>query len=88
MKAVGQYLLVKDDVAVVNKTAGGLELTDKHEEIRYINAEIKSVGDAVSGFEEGDRILYDKVGGHTVVIEGEVFKIIRDRDITVKIYDK
>lgn len=83
MKAIGNYILVKDGPQEVRKTSGGLELTDKHEEIRYIRADIQSIGDLVSGVSVGDEILYDRVGGHNVVLNGEVFKIIRDRDVVL-----
>ena len=83
MKAIGNYILVKDGAQTVRKTSGGLELTDKHEEIRYINAKIVSIGDLVSGVNIDDEILYDRVGGHNVVLKGEVFKIIRDRDVVL-----
>lgn len=83
MKAVGNYLLVKDGKAETRKTKGGLELTDKHEDIRYIPAIVVSCGDAVLGILPGNDILYDKVGGHNVVIKGEVYKVIRDRDVVL-----
>ena len=83
MKAIGNYILVKDGAQEVRKTSGGLELTDKHEEIRYINADVVSVGDAVIGIACCDSILYDRVGGHNVVIKGEVYKVIRDRDVVL-----
>lgn len=87
MKAIGNYILVKDAPREARKTSGGLELTDKHEEIRYIKAEVVSTGEAVQGINCCDVILYDRVGGHNVVIKGEVFKVIRDRDV-VLIYDE
>lgn len=81
MKAIGNYLVVKDAPAKVNKTEGGLELTNKHEDVRYIDAEVISVGNNVKGIENNNNILYDKVGGHNVVIKGVVYKVIRDRDV-------
>lgn len=83
MKAIGNYILVKDGPQETRKTSGGLELTDKHEEIRYIKATTISLGDAVSGLDVGSEILYDRVGGHNVVLQGEVYKIIRDRDVVL-----
>ena len=83
MIAVGEYLLVQDAKGEVRKTTGGLELTDAHEKIRYITAEVAAVGDLVKGIKCCDTILYDRVGGHDVVIEGELFKVIRGRDIVL-----
>lgn len=86
MKAVGNYVLIKDAPAKTNKTEGGLELSDKHEDVRYLDAKIISVGNNVVGIENGSSIRYDKVGGHNVIIKGEVFKVIKDRDIVI-VYD-
>ena len=83
MKAIGNYILVKDAPREARKTSGGLELTDKHEEIRYIKANVLSLGEHVTGLKDNDEILYDRVGGHNVVLQGEVFKIIRDRDVVL-----
>ena len=83
MKAIGNYILVKDAPREARKTSGGLELTDKHEEIRYIGAKVVSLGEHVTGINIDDEILYDRVGGHNVVLQGEVFKIIRDRDVVL-----
>ena len=83
MKAIGNYIIVKDAPRVVNKTAGGLELTDKHEDIRYIEATVVSCGENVNIIRPGNTILYDRVGGHNIVLKGEVLKIIRDRDVVI-----
>ena len=35
MIAIGNYIIIKDVAENIKKTAGGLELTEKHEEVRY-----------------------------------------------------
>ena len=44
MKAIGNYLIIKDIAEESKKTAGGLELAEKHEEIRYKKGTIISSG--------------------------------------------
>ena len=83
MRAIGEYLIVQDAKQEVRKTHGGLELTDKHEKIRYITADVVSFGDSVVGIKNGNTILYDRVGGHDVIIDGELLKVIRFRDIVL-----
>ena len=41
MIAIGNYIIIKDIAENIKKTAGGLELTDKHEEMRYRKGIVK-----------------------------------------------
>lgn len=83
MKAVGKFIVIKDAPPKVSKTSGGLELTDKHEDIRYIEAEAISVGEYVQGVVCCDIVLYDRIAGHSTIIDKEVYKIIQERDVVV-----
>ena len=83
MKAVGKYLVVKDAPPKANKTSGGLELTDKHEDIRYLEAEVISVGDQVQGVKCCDVVLYDRAGGHNIIQDGQVLRVILERDVVI-----
>ena len=79
MKAIGNYLLIKDISENTKKTSGGLELTDKHEDIRYKKGAIISSGpDAVK---PDQKILYDKVAGHDVEYNDEIYKVIALKDV-------
>tara|TARA_B100001063_G_scaffold199208_1_gene191967 strand:- start:991 stop:1242 length:252 start_codon:yes stop_codon:yes gene_type:complete len=79
MKAIGNYLIIKDIAEKNKKTAGGLELTDKHEEIRYKKGIIISSGP--DSIQTEQKILYDKVAGHEVEYNNEIHKVISLRDI-------
>ena len=61
MKAVGNYLVIKEIKEKTTKTKGGLLLTDKiKEDIRYRQGVVKSVGSLVQGVKSDDKIYYDK----------------------------
>tara|TARA_B100001057_G_scaffold26274_1_gene24102 strand:- start:2556 stop:2807 length:252 start_codon:yes stop_codon:yes gene_type:complete len=79
MKAIGNYLIIKDIAEKNKKTAGGLELADKHEEIRYKKGIIISSGP--DSIQTEQKILYDKVAGHEVEYNNEIHKVISLRDI-------
>ena len=44
MIAIGNYIIIKDIAENIKKTAGGLELADKHEEMRYRKGIVISSG--------------------------------------------
>ena len=79
MKAKGNYLIIKHIAEERKNTAGGLELAEKHEEIRYKKGTIISSGP--DSIQEKQKILYDKVAGHEVEYNNEIHKVISLRDI-------
>lgn len=84
MKAIGYFLVIDEIKESVKKTDGGLLLTDAHtQDIRYVKALVKSVGTHVKGVEEGETVLYDRMSGHGVEIEGDFYKVIQERDIAL-----
>ena len=66
------------------KTKGGLILAEKQrDDIRYITADVVSVGDEVAGVNKGDKIYYDKHAGHGIEFEGEKYIVIKIQDVVV-----
>ena len=64
MKAVGKYIVVDPVKEENKKTKGGLILTEKQrEDIRYVLAKVKAVGQDVNGIETKNNIYYDKFAG-------------------------
>ena len=59
MIAIGNYIIIKDVAENIKKTAGGLELTEKHEEVRYRKGIVISSGP--EAVKEKQKILYDKI---------------------------
>ena len=84
MKAIGRNLIIKKIKEGTTKTKGGLLLTEsQREDIRYILADIVSVGDEITGVKVGDQIYYDRHAGHKIEIDKSVYHVIKIQDVVV-----
>jgi chaperonin GroES len=84
MRAVGRNLIIEKIKEGTTKTKGGLLLAEnQREDIRYIEAKIKSVGEEVVGVKEGDRIFYDRHAGHKIELDKETYHVIKLGDVVV-----
>ncbi len=63
---------------------GGLELTeDQNKDVRYLKAEIVSVGDKVAMLKPGNIIRYDKHAGHGIEWNEDLFHVINLGDVVI-----
>ena len=86
MEAVGKCLIIQKVKEGTTKTKGGLMLAEnQREDIRYIEAEVISVGEEVPKIQKGDRIFYDRHAGHKIDIEKEAYHIIKINDVVVRL---
>ncbi len=84
MKAIGRNLIVNKHKVGSAKTKGGLILAEKQrDDIRYITADVVSVGDEVTGIKQGDRIYYDKHAGHGIEFKDNKYIVIKLQDVVV-----
>lgn len=84
MKAIGKYIVIKELTEQDVKTESGLLLSGADSKsFRYQKAEVVKPGTEVSVIKEGDLVYYDKGHGFTMLIEGEPFTIIMERDVVV-----
>ena len=84
MKAIGNYLVIKEVKEKPSKTKGGLLLTDKiKEDIRYKQGVVESVGSLVQGVKADDNIYYDKHAGFNVEIDENIFLVIKQQDVVI-----
>ena len=80
MKAIGNYIILKETVENIVKTNGGLELAEKHrEDIRYRKGVIISSGPDI--LKKDDKIIFDKVAGHDIEDNKNIYKVIMLRDV-------
>ena len=80
MKAIGNYIIVKELHETLTKTKGGLELTEKlKEDIRYRKGKIISSGPDILNKDE--KILFDRVAGFPVEFDDNLYKVINIRDV-------
>jgi chaperonin GroES len=84
MKAIGRNLIIQKIKEGTTKTKGGLLLAEnQREDIRYIEANVVSVGDEVNGIKINDNIYFDRHAGHKIEIEKINYHIIKAQDIVV-----
>lgn len=84
MRAIGKCLIIEKIKEGTTKTKGGLMLAEnQREDIRYIEANVLSIGEEVVGVKEGDRIFYDRHAGHKIDIDKETYHVIRLVDVVV-----
>ena len=84
MKAIGRNLVIKKVKEGTTKTKGGLLLAEnQREDIRYVEANVLSVGSEVAGIKEKDNIYFDRHAGHKIEINKKSFHVIKAQDVVV-----
>lgn len=83
MQAINHYIVIRK-IKETPAKVGGLELTeDANQDVRYLKAEIISVGDKVPMLKPGDRIRYDRHAGHGIEWDDELFHVINLGDVVI-----
>ena len=83
MQAINYFIVIRK-VKEAPKKVGGLELTeDQNKDVRYLKAEVVSVGDKVQGIEPGNIIRYDKHAGHGIEWQEELYHVINLGDVVI-----
>tara|TARA_R100001510_G_C7634724_1_gene193074 strand:+ start:50 stop:307 length:258 start_codon:yes stop_codon:yes gene_type:complete len=83
MKAVNNYIVVKN-IKTGPKKVAGLIMTDKTDvDNRYIKADVISTGNLVEGIKEKDVVYYDKHAGHDIQHEQILYRVIRSIDVVL-----
>jgi len=80
MKPIGKYMVITPIEEQV-KTDSGLLLSDDAVSFRYKRATVVKVGTDVKVIEDGDHIFYDRNAGHAMIINGETYLVIAERDV-------
>ena len=83
MKAINYYIVV-DKIKEQPKKIAGLEFTeDQNKDIRYLKANVISVGNLVEGVKQGDIVHYDKHAGHSIQHKDILYQVIRSGDVVL-----
>ena len=83
MKAINYFIVIRK-IKEAPKKVGGLELTeDQNKYVRYLKAEVVTVGDKVEGIEPGNIIRYDKHAGHGIEWNDELYHVINLGDVVI-----
>ena len=83
MQAINHYIVIRK-IKEAPKKIGGLEFTEEqNQEVRYLKAEIVSVGDKVTMLKPGNIIHYDKHAGHGIEWQEEFYHVINLGDVVI-----
>ena len=84
MKAIGKCLIIQKVKEGTTATKGGLLLAEnQREDIRYVEANVLSIGDEVVGVKVNDQIFFDRHAGHKIEIDKETYLVIKLTDVVV-----
>lgn len=84
MKAIGRNLIIKKVKEGTTSTKGGLLLAEnQREDIRYVEAQVMSIGEEVVGIKNSDIIFYDRHAGHKIELSKETYHVIKLADVVV-----
>ena len=84
MKAIGRNLIIEKIKEGTTKTKGGLLLAETHrDDIRYIEANVISIGEEIEGINKGSRIFFDRHAGHKILIDKQTYHVIKVQDVVV-----
>lgn len=83
MQPIGKYIVIKDVQETVTTESGLILTGEDTNQLRYKRAYVIAVGTDVSVIDETQELYYDKVNSFTMLIEGEQYTIISERDVVV-----
>ena len=83
MQAVNNYIII-DPIKEEVKKEEGLLIIDQHvDDIRYLKANVISIGNLVEGIKEGDVVYYDKHAGHGIQHKEKFYGVIKQQDVVL-----
>ena len=83
MKAVNNYIIVKNIKTEPKKVAGLIMTETTDVDNRYIKANVISIGNLVEGIKEKDIVYYDKHAGHSISYKDKLYHVIRSQDVVL-----
>ena len=83
MKAINQYIIIKNIKEGPKKIAGLIMTDDTDSDNRYLKAKISSTGNLVEGLKDGDIVYYDKHAGHDISYKETLYRVIRSSDVVL-----
>ena len=83
MKAVNNYIVIKNIKTEPKKVAGLIMTDDTDVDNRYVKANGISTGNLVEGIKDNDIVYYDKHAGHDVQYKDILYRVIRSGDVVL-----
>ena len=83
MQAVNNYIII-DPIKEDLKEEKGLLIIDQHvDDIRYLKANVISIGNLTEGIKVGDTIYYDRRAGHGIEYDNNLYQVIKQQDVVL-----
>ena len=83
MQAVNNYIII-DPIKEEVKEEEGLLIIDQHvDDIRYLKANVISIGNLTEGIKVGDTIYYDRRAGHGIEYDNNLYQVIKQQDVVL-----
>ena len=83
MQAVNNYIII-NPIKEKIKEEGGLLIIDQHvDDIRYLKANVISIGNLTEGIKIGDTIYYDRRAGHGIEYDDNLYQVIKQQDVVL-----
>ena len=83
MKAIGKYIVIQKIKEEV-KTESGLLLSGSDvDDIRYKKGIVVETGTDVTAIDSNDTIYYDSRAGYSLMMSGEQYTVIQERDVVI-----
>jgi len=83
MQAVNNYIII-DPIKEETTEEEGLLIMDQHvDDIRYLKANVISIGNLTEGIKVGDTIYYDRRAGHGIEYDDNLYQVIKQQDVVL-----
>jgi co-chaperonin GroES (HSP10) len=83
MKPIGKYILIKTIEEEIKHSSGLILSAEDSNQLRYKRGTVVTPGTDVDVRTSGDSIYYDSRSGTTMIINGDTYTIIVERDVVV-----
>ena len=85
MKAVGKYLIIENITEELTSNSGLIMTGEDMGNLRYRKRKVVSAGTEVDCVKDGDIIYHDSRAGHKVKLDDNVYGVILEREVVIKI---
>lgn len=83
MKPIGKYILINQVDEEVKASSGLILSAESASDLRYRKGIVVEKGTDVEFIDKDKEIYYDARAGHSMLIEGKSYTIIKEHDVVV-----
>ena len=83
MQAVNNYIIINPIKEDIKEEEGLLIIYQHVDDIRYLKANVISIGNLTEGIKVGDTIYYDRRAGHGIEYDNNLYQVIKQQDVVL-----